>query len=314
MRRLLAILLAAASFAAGAQTATPTAGQILVDGVAAPVFNRAKCQTGTVRFDYLLVEKTAGAFTPGKGEITLDGASADKTGTEYPPCHYVGDGSSGVTMAPLSVAPLPNPSTLSGNVTGGTANLVAASAGFDCTSANKTVYLCAVWKDASDPPVVLAYAKGTVSLKVLIPGKPTVTSVSAGDGALYVKATTPADATTSEAASTWRAKAVARDAALDAEVHYSPSVGVSSGVGDEAKIGGLVNGVAYDVTAYAYSADDNESPASDPAGPYTPVPSADAWEVYELSGGRERGGCQAGGAGLAALACAAVLLRLRRRS
>jgi uncharacterized protein (TIGR03382 family) len=79
-----------------------------------------------------------------------------------------------------------------------------------------------------------------------------------------------------------------------------------------ARLDGLENGTTYDVWVVAYSEAGNESAASELTFG-TPVPVKGFWEVYQESGGVERGGCGAGGGGPALLALPLVLLALRRR-
>jgi hypothetical protein len=303
MRRLLAIVLAAAPLFAGAQTS----GQILFDSNTTATLNRTQCQTDTMKVDFLLKEQTIGAFVSGTGQVDVYSASADKTDAVFPPCHYVGDGTTGATVGAILASPISNPTSLLGTASGPIATL-ANRAGFDCTTADQTIYVCAVYR-ATAGATPVAYAKGTVTLKVTAPGKPTVTSVTPGDGALSVSATTPDGSSggTAVPAVAWRAKAVAADGVP----HFSAKVAVDA----LARIGGLVNGVPYTVTAFSYSANDNESLESDPFGSaVAPQPTANAWEVYKLDGGRDTGGCQSGGAGLGALLGAAALLGIRRRS
>jgi hypothetical protein len=315
MRRLLAIVLAAAPLVAGAQT-TPTMGTV----VATPaVINAAQCAvTYTDKSQSLLwfIQLEDSATWPFKtgGEYKFFASNDPHDGTN--PFCYTSNVGTTIFAGKIVTDPSPYPATVQAPTTPltGSPSLLPALAGFDC-SANATINVCVLWYPAVGDATPRGFAKGTIQLKISAPGKPTVTAVRSGNEALYVVATTPAGAApTSEAATEWRAKAVARNLLLDGGTHYSSRVGVVSGVGSEAKISGLINGVDYDVTAYSYSVDDNESPASDSVGPYSPMPAADAWEVYQKNRGRDSGGCQSGAAGLAALAGVAALLRIRRRS
>jgi hypothetical protein len=307
MRRLLAILLAAGPLAAGAQTPTPLDGEILFDGAATPIVNRAACQgTGTIGLTWKAAEKTPGtSFTTGTGLYSVYAKATDKTDA-FPFCAAVS------TDTPVATFANPTSLTVADPVQVSVSALVAA-AGFDCTTANKTIYVCVLWTDGTATPAVGAYAKGTVSLQVTAPSAPTVAKVTAGDKALNVEIT---PATSGEAAVTFVAKAVAVDATSFPGEHRSSATAIDQ----KGRITGLVNGRDYYVTAYTYSTNGNESPESlrygvQPDGtPVQPQPVLDAWEYYRGVGGRDSGGCQAGGAGLAALACAAVLMRLRRRS
>lgn len=303
MRRLLTALVAATPLIASAQTA----GQILFDS---KTINRTQCQgTDEIRLDFALLEQATGSFVAGTGEVTLYSASADKTDSVFPPCHYEGDGSTGVTVGPLLAQPISNPAGTTGWAIGPMATMVS-QAGFDCTTADKTIYVCAIWKNSASE--VKAYAKGSVSLKVALPPAPVIDidSIGIGDTRLSVKIKPP---TGTPLATDFRARAVAWDAAnaaLDPGDHFS-SLEPATG---EATIEKLVNGVSYRITAFAYTVEGNVSGESSAVGPYMPRPIQDAWEHYVALGGTDSGGCQAGGAGLAALLGAAALLRLRRRA
>jgi len=164
MPRLLAILLAAAPFAAGAQTTTPLSGQILFDGAAAPVVNRAECQgTGTIGLTWKAAEQTVGAFVTGTGTFSVYAKATDKTDV-FPFCTVVD-----LTDTPVATVATPTSLTVENPVQVSVSALVAA-AGYDCTTADKTIYVCVLWTDDATPTrAVKAYAKGSVSLKVLAP-------------------------------------------------------------------------------------------------------------------------------------------------
>jgi hypothetical protein len=304
MRRLLAIVLAAGPFAAQAQTA----GAILFDGSTTSTINAAECSGQTsapIALTWTITPQTS--FVP-TGEYRIFAGNGDLPNTAPPYCYLPGvSGQTAAKITPSSGTPVATGVSSSATVS---ASALAAGAGYDCTT-DQTIFVCVLWYQLSADPnsSPLAYAKGKIVLSVAGPGKPTVTSVTPGDGALNVWATTPDGSSGGNAipAVAWRAKAVAGDGVP----HFSAKVAVDA----SARIGGLVNGVPYTVTAFSYSANDNESPESDPFGSaVAPQPAANAWEVYKLDGGRDTGGCQSGGAGLGALLGAAALLGIRRRS
>ena len=79
------------------------------------------------------------------------------------------------------------------------------------------------------------------------------------------------------------------------------------------RVGGLENGTTYDVWVVAYSEAGNPSDASALAAG-TPQPVSDFYDLYQSSGGAERGGCShAGGTGELALVAIAWATRLRAR-
>lgn len=298
MRRLLLLLLAAMPSAALSQSA----GQILFNSNAELTIGKADCQgTGSVGLTWLAAEETAAAFVAGTGQYDVYASPTDKIDA-FPYC-VVDD------AYLLTGETIDNPTSLAGSASVSIAELVS-KAGHDCTTSDETIYVCVVWK--SDAGAVKAYAKGDVALKVSAPAPPTVTSVSPGENALNVRI---AAATTGVAAAEFRARAEAVDLSQDGSIHYSPWESDGS-----VRIEGLVNGVRYDVTAFARSEEGNVSLASEayvPGDPseVTPIPVMDGWETYHwLAAGRDSGGCQAGGAGLLALLGSAALLRLGRRS
>jgi hypothetical protein len=306
MRRLLAVTLAlAAPLAALAQTS----GTILFTPTS-PVVNAAQCsasdQTTTISLAWLTT-LTSGSTFNSNGAYYVFAASSDP-GNTTPYCANLTAG--GLVATTPST---PDATLQTGSATVKTSAL-AAAAGYDCT-ADKTIYVCVAWfSDSGADPFSAplgGYAKGTVSLSVSGPDQPTVTSVTPGEKALNVKISVPSTGTTAD---TWRARAVATsDPACggDTATHTSSS----TAIGTAARITGLVNLCPYTVTAVTYSADDNPSPESDPYGvAVAPEPVKDLWDLYTEAGGRDSGGCQAGGLGLLSLLGAAALARIRRRA
>jgi uncharacterized protein (TIGR03382 family) len=98
-------------------------------------------------------------------------------------------------------------------------------------------------------------------------------------------------------------------------IHTSGRI-TSSDERPDVRLGGLVNGVVYQVRVFAFSTADNRSDF-DPANAVTgiPQPVDDFFETYRAAGGVEEGGCASGAAGPVAIGAVALLLAMvvRRR-
>jgi hypothetical protein len=306
MRRSLTLtLLLAAPLLASAQTA----GQITFSPDAS--INRSECSstTSTVNLSWNVQVDSGYTFATG-GVFRVYAANQDRSSNPW--CYTEAESGTGTVVAKRLIATdITASSALESTLHAvKTADLASVTAGSSCTSGTYTAYVCVQWIDSTS--VVRGYAKGTVSITLDGPNAPTVTAVSPGEEALNV---TIEAASSGTAAEDFQARAIAMDLAQDGATHLS-----DWDAGGSVRISGLVNGVPYNVSARARSSDGNESAWSDP--PYapadlaevTPIPILDAREAYDHFGGRDSGGCQAGGAGLAALLGAAALLRLRRRS
>lgn len=296
MRRLLPLLLAAGPLLARAQT--PTA-QGSVAFAPDSTVNRAECSTSSATMNLEWWVKPDATFTTG-GVFRVYAASAD-FGTASPYCYT--STTSSVTVKQLVASDISASAQLMTTpVSVSTADLASVTAQVGCASGSYTVYVCVQWLDSTS--TVKGYAKGTVTLTLDGPDKPSVTDVQAGDQALHV---TLAAASTGIAVAEYRAKAVST---VDGSVHFS-----SWGASNAVRVDGLVNGTPYVVTGFTRSAIQNESPESD-AFPTNVAPRhvQDAFEHYRAEGGRDSGGCDTGGAGLLALLGAASLLTLRRRA
>ena len=154
-----------------------------------------------------------------------------------------------------------------------------------------------------------ALATGSVTVDLLTPPAPTITSVTSGDSALNVNWTNgagAADAGVAGAATNYNLFAVPTDGSAP-ETKLNITGGQTSG-----RIERLTNGKEYRVQVTALTTSGNESPRSDPATG-TPVEILDFWRLYQQDGGREQGGCATGAAGLTALLALTPLLWRRRR-
>ncbi len=179
-----------------------------------------------------------------------------------------------------------------------------AGKGCDATNEGQSFWICAHWVDSNGTRNGFASGKFTVQVKV--PAVPTIQGIEEGDQALRVTWSQP---TGDAAADRYRITAATTDPRDTA-----PQPHVASDVrATELRMTGLVNGATYTVNVTAISIAGNESGASaDAFG--TPVHVLNFWDAYRNAGGREEGGCGAGGAGpFALLGLAGVLAVTRRR-
>ena len=187
---------------------------------------------------------------------------------------------------------------------------IASTAGVStCTAANdQAINLCVYYLPGGLTTGWQLAAQGTFNFQLAIPPKPTITGVSPGDGQLGV----------SVVAGTVTATETATRS-VTFTVTCTPAAGgtaVTGGPGNAGTIvcSGLTNGTAYTATATGISAAGNAGPASDSAGPATPLPFSGFWDLYKNDGGVEAGGCGTGGAGALAPALALLgFLAVRRR-
>ena len=177
-----------------------------------------------------------------------------------------------------------------------------------CTQANDVqVALCAYYLPGGLVPTNVQVAAGTFTYQLAIPPAPNITGVSPGDSQLSVSVT-PGTTTANETATT----------GVTYTVTCTPPAGGTgvSVVGNAGNIvcSGLVNGVAYTVSAAGSSAAGNGGATVTATGSFTPLPFLNFWDVYKADGGVEQGGCGTGGAGALAPALALLgLLAARRR-
>lgn len=183
---------------------------------------------------------------------------------------------------------------------------VLQSLGISCTGSATTVYFCLVYTPPTSSSSTATTLVGGVNLDLAVPPAPVAATPAPGDAALYVSWTDgTADTSTEGTPAKWRIVATAQTGAKDAH-----EVTVTSS--DTARVGGLTNGVIYDVVVYALTEGGNASAASNVVSG-TPVPVDDFWDLYRKAGGVEAGGCAAAGGSPFAVAALAVLA-LRRRS
>ncbi len=153
---------------------------------------------------------------------------------------------------------------------------------------------------------------GSITLDLLKPPAPQATSADPGDSSLTVNwnpgSGGSVDAGAGGSSDSWVITAVNQ-----ADPNDRHATGRVSGNGLRSnRIGGLKNGVTYDVTVQAFSPGGNPSDASNIITG-TPVPVNDFWRIYKNEGGRESGGCAAGAAGMLALLAVPLALRAWRR-
>jgi hypothetical protein len=190
------------------------------------------------------------------------------------------------------------------------ASVTISQVGIICQG-TPNLFFCVQLQDASGSAVTSnPTAKGSITVDAVVPPAPTGVTVSAGDSALTVGWTAGSGSvsdggTSSGSSSSYMAQAT--NVADSTDVHQQTTT--SSSV----RVTGLTNNQSYGVVVYAYSAAGNESQPSAPVLG-TPLPVNDFWKDYQTRGGKETGGCAAGGAGaLALLSLAAVAGRRRSR-
>jgi len=181
------------------------------------------------------------------------------------------------------------------------------SLGISCVGSATAVYFCLVYTPPSSSSTTTTTLVGGVEIDLTVPPAPIAATPEPGDSALHVSWTDgTADTSTEGTAAKWRIVATAQtDTADTHEVTVTSS--------DTARVGGLTNGVTYDVVVYALTEAGNSSAASNVVSG-TPVPVDDFWDLYRKAGGVEAGGCAAAGApSIAVMALGVLALRRRRR-
>ncbi|MGZ3458618.1 MAG: MXAN_2561 family MXYO-CTERM-anchored protein [Archangium sp.] len=151
-----------------------------------------------------------------------------------------------------------------------------------------TMRLCAATKQTDFVGSCNTAVTAATPLKIVYdtkkPNAPSIDSVSSLDEALEISFSAPSDA------------AKVRLVALSGGVQVTQNTQrVELG---PVKLGGLENGVTYELQLYAIDAADNESDAF-ATGEGTPVKTLGFYEKYREAGGSEMGGCNAAGGGLA---------------
>lgn len=174
-----------------------------------------------------------------------------------------------------------------------------ANLGISCSGAATALYVCVDFLPGSGSggAIVPGAVTGTLALDLTRPPAPVVGVPTPGDTNLNVSWSAGSGSSYYDV--------VATSQANPADQHRTTVTGTTS-----ARIGGLTNGVAYDVVVYAFSAGGNQSDVSNTVTG-TPVQVEDFWRLYRAAGGREAG-CATGGAGAVSL-LVLVPLALRRR-
>lgn len=306
-RAWLIVLLAMPAIVAAQTAPTPSAGQItfptVVHSGTDGFINAAECVGGTIEL----------SWAPEASTTVITGYqlyATNKTGTTGSCPKTNGDkGDTSLLAGPVGVIitnDLTNPMLDVEFATSLIATQALGSGACDNTS-DVNIGLCI---QATNGGADVATARGTLTLSRSAPNAPASASASAGENALRVSWP---ESQGNPAVEYYIAEALTGPSI---DPTQTATVSGSSGpVGtNEARIGGLTNGVIYEVRVTAYSTADN---ASDPvfAGTASPAPVNDFWETYRAAGGREQGGCAsgAGAAGALALLAIASLVALRRR-
>jgi hypothetical protein len=139
-----------------------------------------------------------------------------------------------------------------------------------------------------------------------------VNRVDAGDGALEVNWSVgagTAGANQTGTPTSFNVYFATSDAAVTTAQQHISVTGAGT---NHARITGLQNGTQYSVQVTALTIGSNESPRSEIAHGVPQVVN-DFWRVYQSDGGKEQGGCAAGGAGVLALLAVPLALRAWRK-
>jgi uncharacterized protein (TIGR03382 family) len=183
--------------------------------------------------------------------------------------------------------------------------------GVSCTGVNdQTAKICVYIVSASTQLV----GSADFAFRTALPPAPATVTASPASSALSVNITPGTKNNTD---------ATVESAAYQVLVYDSTSTTLVTSSSVQAnttiRVSGLTNGVAYTVRALAFTSTDadirNQSATyTQAAGTFTPQQFDDFWTRYQAAGGREQGGCGAGGAGaLSPLLLALALLWRRRR-
>jgi Synergist-CTERM protein sorting domain-containing protein len=181
----------------------------------------------------------------------------------------------------------------------------AGATSLSCTGTSTTgeFYLCVNYTPTGGTKVVNA-ASGSPKLDLGKPPTPADVVLGAGDSVLHVS---------------WKAGSGGTGTTDGYRVRWGPHNGALDGSHDltdsgttSFDIGGLQNDAEYDVQVLALSPGNNESdPTASAIG--KPIFVNDFWRLYRKDGGREQGGCAAGGGGILALLALVPLAWRRHR-
>lgn len=315
---LLAVLLAPAVAAAQAVAPTPNPGQITFpDEVSTPTdgfINAEECASGTIRLSWRALLDT-GRSAAEITEYQLYAANKTTEGA-CPTRDGAGDDAS-LVAGPVGITiedELTDPML---DVEFATSEIAVAAGKDTCDAvANEEIALC-IQARASGADI--GTARGRLTLSLTKPGSPTGVSASPGERALNVSWNRVDSTSTTPAAEGYVVDATVVGTTTDAfdpvAIHTSGRI-TSSDERPDVRLGGLVNGVVYQVRVFAFSTADNRSDF-DPANAVTgiPQPVDDFFETYRAAGGVEEGGCASGAAGPVAIGAVALLLAMvvRRR-
>jgi hypothetical protein len=321
MRRLLLVAWAAVLPAlAHAQTTVPVAGQLV--GKINTLIGAQQC-TGAAPLDVVwTMAAMPGGLPPGGfGTVRIYASNKKRTattGTGGDPrtCYLSTDSTTDTTIKSVQLAQFDSVQLLSNQQTiPGTGLAAMAQAfGIDCTAETTStpIYMCALPYQNESSTTQLGYANGDFTLSTRRPLPPTNVTVESAERALRVGWT---EATTGENAIEFRVEAVTADTRDSTPgVPHTKRTNASPSM-----VGGLKDGVEYDVSVIAISAAGTESDRSE-IKKGTPLQTEDFWDWYQRAvsenggtGGVEQGGCTTGAAGVLGLLGAAALVRVFRR-
>lgn len=301
-RAILAAALLAAPLLAMGQT-NPTAGTVKPSSSPEDEYiNAAQCTGADPRPLELIwqIQVKSGTFsTDGHYQVFAATQGAYGTGTNQGYCAESNDTTNGIQAGQIGSLLADDASVLTPQAFDPVT--VVTAVGLEaCTVQTKTIYICVHWYDASGTR--RGFAQGQVTLSTAKPATPVNVGVTPGENALNVSW----DVGTGGTERTEEYQVLATPTGTTDTV-YSKRV-----TGTSLRLGGLTNGVTYDVQVVAYTKSGNPSdPSETKSG--TPVPVSDFWEQYKERGGTDSGGCGAGGTGALAMIGAAALAALRRR-
>ncbi|ACL67043.1 Myxococcales GC_trans_RRR domain protein [Anaeromyxobacter dehalogenans 2CP-1] len=303
-RAILAATLLAAPLLAAGQT-NPTAGQVLPSKQPEDKYiNAAQCigaaDTAPLNLIWQIQVKSGTFETRGRYQIFAATQGAyNTTGTNQGYCAESNDTTNGIQAGQIASLPADDAAVLTPQAFD-PVTIVNAVGLQACTAQVKTIYICVHWYDSSGTR--RGFAQGSVTLSTAKPATPVNVSVTPGENALNVN---------------WENGTGGAERTEEYQVRATPA-GTTDTVpskrvtGTSLRLGGLTNGVTYDVQVVAYTESGNPSDPSATVSA-TPVPVSDFWEQYKARGGTDSGGCGAGGTGALAMIGAAALAALRRR-
>lgn len=265
----------------------------------------ALAQTSTVTVDPIAVNRTECA---GTGSVILRWTSTFSPGDTFrlvadSSCPSSAPAQNGAKTLGDDVAATGSPQSQSVSVAS-----IRAAVTANCASVDDTTVKVCVYRIAGGGTGASTLVNGAdFTFQTAVPPAPVGVTARPANAAIEVSFSpgTPADpykATTSEYAVEFGTQLLGPFTRLN-KTSTSP-----------VRISGLTNGIIYYARVVAFSSAGNESPASDPPVSATPDEFFDFWSRYKTAGGREDGGCGAGGAGALAPLLLALAVFLRRRA